>query len=363
MDLTAPYEDITIIYGLLDQTRDIHYVKINKAFLGDEPLEEMAAIRDSIEYDDGLIVSKRIEEWTGDIKTREWELRDTLIEAVNESIFYVDGITDPLRKIFYFEESNLNEDSRYNLVVEFDHKEKVEGFTNLIPNSPGAITKPVSNEGFQTSQSIAFANFNSALTGVYPTYTFKWNAEENARRYELSLEFRYIENLWTDECHETLVSSEEKSFFFNLGDATTNDASGTDELELVMQGESFFQTLQNNLEANPLITREIGVLDESVALNHYSVFNFTLTVADEDLNSYLEFNEPVTGLAQERPQWTNINNGRGIFSSKLQQKSINIKLNSNSVRNLAEGPITSNLNFCSKDFVFADDDFFCQDCN
>ena len=123
VDLTAPYEDITIIYGLLDQTRDIHYVKINKAFLGDEPLEEMAAIRDSIEYDDGLIVSKRIEEWTGDIKTREWELRDTLIEAVNESIFYVDGITDPLRKIFYFEESNLNEDSRYNLVVEFDHKE------------------------------------------------------------------------------------------------------------------------------------------------------------------------------------------------------------------------------------------------
>ncbi len=51
IDLTAPYEDITIVYGLLDQTEDIQYIRINKSFLGDAPLADMASVRDSVEYD------------------------------------------------------------------------------------------------------------------------------------------------------------------------------------------------------------------------------------------------------------------------------------------------------------------------
>ncbi len=363
IDLTAPYEDITIVFGILDQSRDVQFIKINKAFLGDEPLEDMAAIRDSVEYNDDLFTSKRIEEWENGIKTREWELKDSLVEAINESIFYVEGITDPLRKVFYFEANNLNDEAEYKLVVEFVHKEKVEGFTTLIPDSPGAITKPVSNEGFQTNQAISLANSTSDVTGIYPNYIFKWNAEENARRYEATLDFRYVENVWEDECHEILVSSEEKVLSMFLGTVKTSDASGTDELELTFSGLDFFQRIQENLTADPLITREIGVLDENVAVNHYSVFDFKLTIADEDFNTYLEFNEPVTSLAQERPQWTNVNNGQGVFSSRLQQNSINIKMNVFTVRNLATGPITSDLNFCSKDFIFQDDDFFCEGCN
>ena len=363
IDLTAPYQDITVIFGILDQTRDVHFVKINKAFLGDEPLADMAAVRDSVEYDDGLITSKRVEEWLNGIKTNEWELKDSLVEAINESIFYVEGITDPLRKVFYFEENNLNEDAEYKLVVEFENKEKVEGFTNLIPDSPGAITKPVSNEGTQTGQSLGLANSTSNTTGIYPIYRFKWNAEENARRYEINLDFRYIENVWQDECHEVLISSEEKVLSMFLGSVKTNDASGTDELEFNFFGEEFFLRVKDNLVADPLITREIGVLDESLAPNHYSVFDFNLNIADEDFNSYLEFNEPVTGLAQERPQWTNINGGQGVFSSKLEQSAINIKMNVFTTRSLATGPITSDLNFCTKDFIFQDEDFFCQGCN
>lgn len=364
IDLTAPYEDITVVFGLLDQTRDTHFIKINKAFLGDEPLEDMAAVRDSVEYDEGVIISKRVEQWQNNAPTGlEWELKDSLVESINESIFYVDGITDPLRKVFYFEESNLQEDFEYRLIIEFENKETVEGFTTLIPDSPGAITKPVSNEGFQTSQAITFANSNSDVNGVYPDYTFKWKAEEFARRYDLNLEFRYVENLWETECHEVLVSSEEKTLLINLGSTKTSDASGTDELEYEMNGIQFFQEISERLEENPLITREIGVLTEELTSNHYSAFNFILTVADEDLNSYLEFSEPVTGLAQERPQWTNINNGQGVFSSKLQQSSINIKMNTNTIRNLAQGPITSGLNFCTKDFVYAAEEFFCQTCN
>lgn len=363
IDLTAPYEDITIVYGLLDQSRDIHFIKINKAFLGDSSLEDMAAIRDSVQYDESQIVSKRIEAWNGDIKTNEWELQDSLVEAINETIFYVDGITDPNRVVYYFEEANLNQDATYKLVVEIEGKDaKVIGETELITNSQGAISKPVSNLPGQlnTNQTINFATVNSTVNNSYPDYSFRWNAEVSAKRYELNLEFRYIENTWTDANHTDLISSEEKTYSWDLGTVTTETSNGTEELDKIVSGELFFLELAANLEENPNITREIGVLDENVAMNHYSAFNFVLTIGDDDLNSFLEFNEPATGLAQERPQWTNVVNGQGLFSARLQQKSINVKLHGQSIEELCIGQHTNGLNFCTKDEVYSEEGYFCN---
>ena len=41
-----------------------------------------------------------------------------------------------------------------------------------------------------------------------------------------------------------------------------------------------------------------------------------MTVGTEDLDTYLKVNEPITGIVQQRPVFTNINNGIGIFSSR-----------------------------------------------
>ena len=38
-----------------------------------------------------------------------------------------------------------------------------------------------------------------------------------------------------------------------------------------------------------------------------------LTAGNEDLNTYMQVNEPVTGIVTERPIFTNVNNGIGIF--------------------------------------------------
>ena len=59
LEVSAPYKDITVVYGVLstratdgvsDETR--HYVKINKAFLGEGDALVYAQIPDSTEYDD-----------------------------------------------------------------------------------------------------------------------------------------------------------------------------------------------------------------------------------------------------------------------------------------------------------------------
>ena len=49
-DINASYKEITVVYGLLDTNQDTTYLKINKAFLGDDNALIMAQIPDSSEF-------------------------------------------------------------------------------------------------------------------------------------------------------------------------------------------------------------------------------------------------------------------------------------------------------------------------
>ena len=75
-------------------------------------------------------------------------------------------------------------------------------------------------------------------------------------------------------------------------------------METRVEGVKFFNFLSQNLTADNSITRQFVDLD------------LIMTVGTEDLNTYIRVNEPLTGIAQQRPQFTNINNGIGIFSSR-----------------------------------------------
>ncbi|MDC0908959.1 hypothetical protein OAQ21_02435 [Flavobacteriales bacterium] len=50
-DVNSDWEEITVVYGLLNPNNDTQYVRINKAFLGDADAVAMASISDSINYD------------------------------------------------------------------------------------------------------------------------------------------------------------------------------------------------------------------------------------------------------------------------------------------------------------------------
>ena len=73
------------------------------------------------------------------------------------------------------------------------------------------------------------------------------------------------------------------------------------------EGEKFFNFLKNELDEDPLIDREFISID------------LVMTVGSEDLKTYRIVNEEITGIVQERPQFTNINNGIGLFSSRFSK--------------------------------------------
>ena len=49
-DVNAEWDDVTIVYGLLDPNNEIQLIKINKAYLGAGDAIQMASVSDSLNY-------------------------------------------------------------------------------------------------------------------------------------------------------------------------------------------------------------------------------------------------------------------------------------------------------------------------
>ena len=50
-DVNANWKEVTVVYGLLDQSEQEQYIKINKAYLGEGDALQLATIADSVNYD------------------------------------------------------------------------------------------------------------------------------------------------------------------------------------------------------------------------------------------------------------------------------------------------------------------------
>ena len=49
-EVNASWKEVTVVYGLLDQSQQQQYIKINKAYLGEGDALQMASVADSSNY-------------------------------------------------------------------------------------------------------------------------------------------------------------------------------------------------------------------------------------------------------------------------------------------------------------------------
>ena len=73
-EVNDDWKDITVVYGLLNQTEDTNYIRVTKGFLGNEDANIMAHIKDSLYYKN---VDVLLEEWNGNVLLNTFTLRDT----------------------------------------------------------------------------------------------------------------------------------------------------------------------------------------------------------------------------------------------------------------------------------------------
>jgi hypothetical protein len=75
--------------------------------------------------------------------------------------------------------------------------------------------------------------------------------------------------------------------------------------------------------------------------------DFSFWVASDEFHTYLQLADPVSGIVEERPDFTNIENGYGLFGSRYFKGVNNKQFSNETVNELVNGQYTGTLRFCS----------------
>jgi len=310
LNVNADWRDITVVYGILSQNEDTSYIKITKAFLGEGDAMQFAKIPDSSTYPDKLDV--KLEAWSGNTLLTTYTL-DTITRHSKEkgdSIFYY-----PDQLVYYNPTGHLDENNTYKLII--THKK-----TGVIDS---ASTRLVHNFAVETPDPYI------KIVEYIPGHNFevKFDPAYGGKRYQLVIRFHYLET--------TASGSTEKSLdwmVFNNMQVSNPYETAPDPILKAFAGDIFYTVLEGNIMVDPNVTSRAA-----------RWVDYIFSVASEDLNTYMEVTEPSLSIIQERPSFTNIHNGIGLFSSRLINEIDTIYLGPNTIDELKVNPHTAKLGF------------------
>lgn len=306
IDVLADWKETAVVYGLLNQNDTAHYIRVNKAFLGEGNAIEMAGVFDSINYPAYLKV--KIERWkNGNMVSSDTLERD--LSVVKES-----GLFSSPGQVLFKLKKTIYDDSEYRLhVLNSKSNYYLTSKTSLVGDF--VIDKPT-----PSTPSVSFTN---------PTVPYKviWKTSDNGRLYDFVLRFNYIE----EDLVTTIQTPKYVDIYF--GTQKSRTLNGGETMEVSFLGEFFYKSLTNYIKPDAAVKRIIGKLD------------FIFSVAADDFSTYMEVNQPSTGIVQEKPEYTNVENGFGIFSARYNKSVANIALNDPSKDSLRYGIFTKNLGF------------------
>ena len=299
VELYADYKDIPVVYGLLDASQDTNFIRINRAFSGnnDNPINaaEVALIADSSNYPGKL--RAYIEEYTqgygGHYQPTGYtiELDTITIHDKEDGIFY-----SPNQKVYWTDQPfHVNtETAKYRYKI-FVHKGN---------DTITAETNMVGGENFKIiTESLGFMAEENDFTGK-----IKFRLADNAVFYDIKMVFYYRESVNGGPLTDKQVS-------YSFGVKTLDDL--TQENDWVYSASYGMNTLFNLLET------AIGG-DTVINENHPNVFRYFdekpmkvfLSAGGDELYNYIQINSQ-TGYAQSVPDYTNVNGGYGVFSSRI----------------------------------------------
>ena len=286
--VNADWKEVTVVYGLLDQSQEKQYIRINKAFLGNENAYVMASVTDSINYNTNNLEVK-IEKLSASGNVLETKmLTDTIM-------FKEDGLFSVEENIIYvFDTDNfLNEEKEYKLTI-----------TNLVSgNIISSQTKLIHNLSLMSAfNNSAYKMGFYSQSGDFSNTTIEWTHSKNAAIYQMTLFVSY-----TEYGADTIVKTVQKVY-------PIIEYDGNPNMSQQITGEEFFNLLAYNIPSSTTVNRRINNLD------------ILFSVGTADLNTYINLNEPPTGIVQERDLFTNIDSGIGLFTARYNKMQENIFL-------------------------------------
>jgi hypothetical protein len=305
VELYADYKDIPVVYGLLDASQDTNFIRINRAFSGnnEHPINatEVALIEDSCNYPGKLkayIVEYKaayggIYSPTGDTVVLDTmtvhDKQEGVFYAPDQKVYFTDCKTTGNHSIF----GNNSPNSRF----------KYKLFIHRGNDTITAETGLVGGDNFKIITSNAVFNPQPSDN----TKKLKFTPADNAVFYDVKMIFHYRES-------HNGGPFVDKEVVFSTGPKNID--------ELGMEEQQYYVVYAENLLFN-LLEEAIGG-DTVVNPSHPHVVRYfdpkpmeiIVSAGGDELYNYIQVNQQ-TGYSQTIPDYTNVSGGYGVFSSRI----------------------------------------------
>ena len=311
------YKEITIVYGLINLADEVHYIRIHKAFLGPGDIIIMAQNPDSTMYPEEDLDVRFYEVICDPDGNRKDSVQFTGDNVgIKEISNKEDGLFSQKQKAYYFKKKFEKKQQQGEDYYSSDNIIKIE----IEHKKSGKIVyaeTPLVNSFYVTSP------MTGTPLNLDPSKTaskFIWENAKNGRIYDVYYTMRYREGNKADSIWK------KDSLVWHVG---SHSASKT--------GNENTQT--ENFQFNPgafyAQIQKVIIRDTSLWRTPYDSVKVALWCGSEVLYYYHNVNDPSQGVAQERPEFTNMktkissaelggyqeveNEAFGIFTSRMVQ--------------------------------------------
>lgn len=303
------WQEEVVIFGLLDKTDSQHYVRVQKAFLPeDEDAREVASRKDSTYFKEDEI-DVWIEEIINGNARAEYALAPEQMEDKEEGMF-----ANPEHVLYKApDDFEVKPEATYLIKVETQRGNTVSAETEIV--GPPSINFP-RRIGGETPE-VSYRDSNSQIDVVF-------SMADRAHFYDMEYSFYYEEFEQGEEDDAELKKASWKGF--EGRNPTTDEISYDDKIY------RFFSLLA------PQIPKE----DEK--LRRVSHLDINLYGGDRELYTYLRVQEPSISIAETRPEFSNIEGGKGIFASRHKEV-VTFNFKESFVDSIVDGTYLPDRNF------------------
>jgi len=310
--VTSEWKETTIVYAILNQNDDRHYVRVQKAFLDEETSAiELAQISDSLYHQYPIEVKFEILNEQGDLA---YTIPLELVNADTLAIMKEEGDFGTTPYLLYSTNAQLESNREIRLVVDGTKQGRVSAVTSLINDFE--IFKPApSSIDFPTK-----INLNTS-------YSLTWNNPNNAALFDL-----FVRVFYSEDINSTITNKTLDWPIFNSIVPSDGFSNMYDIIDDSFQGFLF-----NNLEENLFAERQIDSLQ----------FHFFVgTDAIRQYNEALVAQQSTVTSGGSTPNpYSNVENGLGLFASRFDEVVEYVLLTNQTADSLVCHPLTQNLSF------------------
>ncbi len=323
-DITADYKEVPVVYGLLNQQDNTHYIRIQKGYLIDGNALVAAGVPDSVYYPD--VLSVKFVPYTASGTQSGTVINLVRIDGNTVSLPKETGAFANTPNWLYSFTGTLDPNKNYKLTV--TNTSNNFSFSNKKIDGINGVTLV---KDFQILVPTKAAKMN--LQNTSPAKVV-WNAAENAGVYDLTVRFHYKEYSQADNSllKDTFVDIllfKSLAYDYNGGGSVT---------PFEITADNILSFLANHITASSDVYREFNV---------QKGMQFKFAAGGTELAKFMNSQQAQGGLASNEalPPYTNIDGGVGLLSSRYFKQVDSVLLSNNGLDSLACSDISRALRF------------------